>query len=137
MLGRLGLPGHSKGVHSTACWDRPPRRVSACRSPRRTAATERCAMSSPSIVQPYRFFLFASLLTDYHEESADVDSTGLRSTTGVPSIASIGPTLTLVPAISRTVTRCRPNGLGRSGDRVAKTPVRGLAWSLRGCVFKI
>jgi len=51
--------------------------------------------------------------------SADWGSTGLISTTGVPSIASIGPTFSLSPAMARTVTRCKPSGFGRSGDRVA------------------
>src|SRR5919197_1445992 len=62
--------------------------------------------------------------------------TGLMSTTGVPSIASSGSTLSLRSAISRTTTGCRPSGFGRSGDRVAKTPARGTLVSPRGCVFK-
>src|SRR5258705_1174626 len=45
-------------------------------------------------------------------ESLDCGSTGLISTTGVPSIASIGPTFNLFPATSKTVTRCKPSGLG-------------------------
>ena len=72
-----------------------------------------------------------------HYESADWGSTGLISTTGVPSIASIGPTFNLSPEISRTVTRCKPSGFGRSGDRVAKTPDRGKVLSSRGCTFKM
>jgi hypothetical protein len=59
------------------------------------------------------------------------------SITGVPSIASNGPILSRFPAISRTVTRCNPIGLGRSGDRVANTPVKGWLLSERGCVFKM
>ncbi len=52
-------------------------------------------------------------------------STGLMSTTGVPSMASIGATRNRCSATSNTVTRCSPTGLGRSGDRVANTPVSG------------
>lgn len=57
------------------------------------------------------------------------------STTGVASSASIGPTRSRFPAISLSVTRCNPSGLGRSGERVAKTPVSGLLASERGCTF--
>src|SRR5947207_11919132 len=38
---------------STACWGRRAGHFPACRWPRRTAATEQCATSSPSGVQPY------------------------------------------------------------------------------------
>jgi hypothetical protein len=58
------------------------------------------------------------------------------STTGVPSIASSGPTFNSRPTISSTVTGCEPSGFGRSGDRVAKTPVSGALVSPRGCVFR-
>ena len=58
------------------------------------------------------------------------------SATGVPSIASIGPTLIRFPTISRTVTRCNPNGFGLSGDRVEKTPASGELRSLRGMDFQ-
>ncbi len=58
------------------------------------------------------------------------------STTGVPSIASSGPTFSSRSATSRTVTRCNPRGFGRSGERVAKTPASGTLSSPRGCVFK-
>jgi hypothetical protein len=58
---------------------------------------------------------------------------GLISMTGVPSIASIGPTLNRSPEISNTFTRCSPTGLGRSGERVAKTPVSGAFGSDPGC----
>ena len=54
--------------------------------------------------------------------SAQSTRTGLTSTTGVPSMASIGPIRNRVPEISRTVTRCSPNGFGRCGDRVVNTP---------------
>jgi hypothetical protein len=37
--------------------------------------------------------------------SSDRDRTGLISMTGVPSIASIGPTFNRSPAISNTLTR--------------------------------
>ncbi len=60
----------------------------------------------------------------HHYESADCGSTGLISITGVPSIASIGPTLNPSAVISITVTRCKPSGFGLMGDRVAKIPVR-------------
>src|SRR5207247_8630872 len=59
-------------------------------------------------------------------------STGLMSTTGVPSMASMGPILRRLPAIDRTVTRWRPSGFGRSGERVAKTPARRRRRSPRG-----
>ncbi len=59
------------------------------------------------------------------------------STTGVPSIASIGPILIRFPTISRTVTRCSPSGFGLSGDRVEKTPVSGELLSPRGCTFSL
>jgi hypothetical protein len=72
-----------------------------------------------------------------HSASADWVRTGLISTTGVPSIASIGPTFTFFLVISRTVTRCKPSGFGRSGDRVAKTPAKGTVSSPRGCTFKM
>src|ERR671931_533215 len=58
------------------------------------------------------------------------------SITGVPSIASSGPTVSSWPAIASTMTRCNPSGFGRSDDRVAKTPARGTLSSPRGCVFK-
>src|SRR5712671_4069961 len=67
--------------------------------------------------------------------SADRESTGLISTTGVPSIASNGPTLISRPEISSTRTRCNPSGFGRSGDRVAKTPHSTFLFP-RGCTFK-
>src|SRR5580765_434086 len=62
-------------------------------------------------------------------------SSGLMSITGVPSIASIGPTRRRFPTIFRTVTGCNPMGFGLSGDLVAKTPVRALFGSDRGCTF--
>ncbi len=57
------------------------------------------------------------------------------STTGVPSIASIGPTRNRVLTILLMVTGCRPIGFGRSGDRVAKTPQRRFCGSDRGWTF--
>src|SRR6266404_7575575 len=62
-------------------------------------------------------------------------NTGLTSTTGVPSIASSGATRNFNPSISSTFTRCNPNGFGRSGDRVANTPISGLFLSAPGCTF--
>ena len=64
--------------------------------------------------------------------SGTVRSTGLMSTTGVPSMASSGPTFSLPGASSSAVTRWRPRGFGRSGDRVANTPVSGRLSSPRG-----
>ncbi len=52
-------------------------------------------------------------------------STGLMSTMGVPSMASIGATRNRCSATSNTMTRCSPRGLGRPGDRIANTPVNG------------
>ena len=52
---------------------------------------------------------------------------------GVPSIASSGPTASSRPSIPSTVTSCNPSGLGRSDERVAKTPVNGRDSSSRGC----
>jgi hypothetical protein len=56
------------------------------------------------------------------------------STTGVPSIASSGPTFSSRPAIPRTVTRCNPTIAWRDGaalgwldvaiPRVSADPVR-------------
>ena len=62
-----------------------------------------------------------------HRQPVLYVSTGLMSTTGVPSMASRGPTCRRFPSIARTVTVWRPNGFGLSGERVAKTPVRGCA----------
>jgi hypothetical protein len=61
--------------------------------------------------------------------------TGLTSRIGVPSIASRFATRTRLPSTARTRTRCSPIGLGRSGERVLKTPCSGRDGSLRGCVF--
>ena len=67
--------------------------------------------------------------------SAQSTRTGLTSTTGVPSMASIGPIPNRVPEISRTVTRCSPNGFGRCGDRVVNIPASGISGSPRGCTL--
>jgi hypothetical protein len=57
----------------------------------------------------------------------------LRSTIGVPSIASIAPTCRVVgPSSAVTVTRWTPIGFGRSGERVRKTPVSGMFGSQHG-----
>jgi hypothetical protein len=58
--------------------------------------------------------------------------TGLRSTIGVPSIASSPLTCTRTPSMPRTRTRCRPIGLGRLDARVPKTPCSGRFRSPRG-----
>ena len=63
-------------------------------------------------------------------------STGLMSTTGVPSIASMGPIRSRFPSISFTTTGWRPRGFGRSGDRVVNTPASGLLGLDRGCTWK-
>ena len=42
-------------------------------------------------------------------------------------MASMGPRCMRVALMARTFVRCRPMGLGRAGERVEKTPVRGLA----------
>jgi hypothetical protein len=70
-------------------------------------------------------------------ESIDSRSTGFMSATGVPSIASIGPILTRLPTISRTVTRCSPSGFGLSRDRVEKMPVSGELLSPRRSTFSL
>ncbi len=54
--------------------------------------------------------------------------------TGVPSRASRLRTRSRPPSLERTSTRWRPMGLGRSGERVLKTPTSGLARSSRGWV---
>jgi hypothetical protein len=59
-------------------------------------------------------------------------SAGLMSTTSVPSIASMGPMRMRRPSMARTVTGWRPSGFGRSGDRVANTPVSRRRLSPRG-----
>ena len=45
------------------------------------------------------------------------------STTGVPSMASIGPMCSRRPSIACTFTVCSPSGFGRSGERVENTPL--------------
>jgi len=73
------------------------------------------------------------LLSSSSQASAPPGNTGFMSTTGVPSTASRGLTRRrVVSAISNTRTRCNPMGFGRSGDRVAKTPVKGLSRLSRG-----
>jgi hypothetical protein len=52
--------------------------------------------------------------------------------TGVPSIASSGPTRIRCFSTASTRTRWSPTGFGRSGERVEKTPVSGREGSLRG-----
>ena len=86
--------------------------------------------------QPKRWSFHVSTPELYYA-SADCRSTGFISTTGVPSMASIGPTFNLFTVISKTATRCRPSGFGLSADRVEKTPAIGLLFSLRGCTFNM
>ncbi len=68
-----------------------------------------------------------------HHLSSDSGITGLISMMGVPSKASNGQTL-IQPGfwISNTSARCKPIGLGRSGERVANTPRRGSSGLPRG-----
>jgi hypothetical protein len=54
------------------------------------------------------------------------------SMTGVPSIVSIGPIRRRLPTFRFTVTGWMPIGLGRSGERVAKTPMSGRDGFFRG-----
>jgi predicted methyltransferase len=54
------------------------------------------------LLLPRQYFLEFELV---RHPSSDRDRTGLISMTGVPSIASIGPTFNRCPAISNTVTR--------------------------------
>src|SRR6266516_1766115 len=107
MLGMLGLPGHSRGVHSTACWGRRAGHFPAYRWPRQTAATEQCGMSSPSGVQPYRFLLCSSFLTEAIEKCGDESKIGW----GRPS---------LVMCIDKSSPYVKPE----SND----PPPRGRAW---------
>ena len=57
---------------------------------------------------------------------------GLTSSTGVPSTASRSRTRTALPSTATTSTRWRPIGFGRSGERVANTPISGRSVSPRG-----
>ncbi len=69
--------------------------------------------------------------------SRDSSITILRSTIGVPSIASSAPTRNVVgPSNPVTVTRWTPIGFGRSGERVLKTPVSGMRSSPVGWVWR-
>ena len=51
-------------------------------------------------------------------------------------MTSSGRTSRRAPSMRVTVTRWSPIGFGRSGERVAKTPVSGLRGSLRGRYFE-
>jgi hypothetical protein len=64
------------------------------------------------------------------------ESTGLILTTGVPSIALSGATLSWSPSVFKTVTLCKPRGFGRSGDLIANTRASGRRSSPRGCTFR-
>jgi hypothetical protein len=65
--------------------------------------------------------------------SHDSSITAFRSRIGVPSIAASARTCNRVgDPIAVTVTRCRPIGFGRSGERVANTPVNGVFGSPLG-----
>src|SRR5207248_1328941 len=61
----------------TACRSRRAVHFPAYRWPRQTAATEQCAMSSPSSVQPYRFHLCSTFLTDPHQSGKKTSSSKL------------------------------------------------------------
>lgn len=56
----------------------------------------------------------AETVTPFYVQSSDGDSTGLRSMTGAPSMASIGPTFSRFPATSRTITRCQQAETGKT-----------------------
>ena len=75
-------------------------------------------------------------LAGSHERMFWLDGGGSREWSGRRSILGAlreeDVSLTY-DASSRSVTRCSPTGFGRSGDRVANTPVSGLRGSLRGC----
>lgn len=60
----------------------------------------------------------------------------MRSTIGVPSIASRPLTWMRIPSRLKTRTRCRPIGLGLLEARVLKTPCSGRVRSPRGCTVK-
>jgi hypothetical protein len=70
------------------------------------------------------------------QRTGSQESTGLISTTGVPSITSIGPIRNRFLPTFRTVTRCSPSGFGRSGDRVANTPASARCESERGWTWR-
>ena len=110
--GREGLPRPVLGPAPSAAGargvrDGPRRRTSALRGDRRGLRAVAADQASPR-------------------------STGLTSTTGVPSIASSGRTRIRRSSTSTTSTRCRPIGFGRSGERVLKTPRSGTLGSSRG-----
>jgi hypothetical protein len=73
----------------------------------------------------------------YRDWASTIVRTGLISMTGVPSIAS-KPCTSSHPSTStiKTLARCKPIGLGRSGERVANTPVRGFSTSPRGWTLR-
>src|SRR6267154_1333169 len=122
-------PGMALQQQERPAFPQRPRRRRISQANRRSRkAAENEALNSRALSEPTK----AQATT---HQSADRESTGLISTTGVPSIASSGPTLISRPEISSTFTRCSPSGFGRSGDRVAKTPHSTFLFP-RGCTFK-
>ncbi len=67
---------------------------------------------------------------------ASCSHAGLRSSTGVPLIASRPRTLNTLPAMATNSTTVTPMGLGRRGLHRAKTPRRDRSLSPRGCWHK-
>ena len=63
--------------------------------------------------------------------------TGFISITGVPSSTSRLATRISLLLIDKISATCRPIGLGRSGDRVAKTPVKLASGLFLGFVFNV
>ena len=62
--------------------------------------------------------------------------TGLTSMIGVPCTASSARTRMRTPSTAVISTRCKPTGLGRSGERVLNTPARALETSPLGRTLK-
>jgi hypothetical protein len=106
----------------------PPR---AARSPRAVAmcrrhARGRARVRSRDAIRPLSLGSLALCIGAVDENRLDVDDR--RAIDGLDrSIRN------RVPEISRTVTRCSPNGFGRWGDRVVNTPASGTSGSPRGC----
>ncbi len=71
-----------------------------------------------------------------HRRRTSSSRTGFTSRIGVPSSASRWWTSIRRPSMAVIVTRWRPIGLGRCGERVLKTPSRCRAVSPRGCKLK-
>ncbi len=95
-------------------------------------------MGVPGCRWPFRV-AYAAILAGCRRGAAGhrsvaLSRTGFTSSTGVLSSASRGRTSIRNPSVATTWTRCSPMGLGRSGERVLKTPRGGRAGSSRGRV---